>query len=153
MSRWFNASLLAMLALLVSAPLAVAAEECPKTSFPAIQAEVMCLICGTPLENAGGPQAENQRDFIRERVDECQSKEQIKTALVDEYGPRVLAVPSKSGFDLAAWIVPIIVLTAALIGIVAGAISWRRSRRDEPAVAESTVVDEALDADIRKYDL
>ena len=152
MSRFARALAIASIALLLAAPVA-AAEDCPKTSLPAIQPEVMCLICGTPLENAGGPQAENQRDFIRERVDECQSKEQIKAALVDEYGPRVLAVPAKSGFDLAAWVVPIIVLIAALVGVTAGAISWSRSRREEPAAGVSGVADEALDADIRKYDL
>lgn len=144
---------LTLLALVVAVPSAQAAENCPKTSLPAIQAEVMCPICGTPLENAGGPQAENQRDFIRERVDQCQSKDEIKAELVAEYGPRVLAVPAKSGFDLAAWIVPIIVLLAALIGIVAGAIGWSRARRDEPVVEGADTRDEALDADIRRYDL
>lgn len=144
---------LTLLVLVVAVPGAQAAENCPKTSLPAIQAEVMCPICGTPLENAGGPQAENQRDFIRERVDQCQSKDEIKAELVAEYGPRVLAVPAKSGFDLAAWVVPIIVLLAALIGIVAGAVGWSRARREEPVVEAADARDEALDADIRKYDL
>lgn len=145
---------LAVLALLVGVPAAQAAENCPKTSLPAIQAEVMCPICGTPLENAGGPQAENERDFIRERVDQCESKEEIKAALVAEYGPRVLAVPAKSGFDLAAWLVPIIVLIAALTGIVAGAVAWSRARQDDEVTADdASPGGEALDADIRKYDL
>ena len=71
---------LGALALLLAAPVAQAA--CPQTSLPEIQDEVMCMICGVPLENANGPSAEDQRTFIRERVEKCESKEQIKAALV-----------------------------------------------------------------------
>ena len=58
----------------------------------------MCVICGVPLINAGGPQSEDERDFIRERVEQCESKEQIKAALVDEYGDGVLAVAEEEWF-------------------------------------------------------
>lgn len=157
MSRWIGslATLaLAAFALLLAAPIAYA-ETCQKTSLPAIQEEVMCVICGVPLVNAGGPQAEDQRNFIRERVEKCESKEQIKAALVDEYGPRVLAVPAKSGFDLAAYLVPVIVLLIALGGILLGAISWKRSRELEPATPTLDGDDQsrALDEDMRRYDL
>ncbi len=155
-ARILAALVLSLLALLLAAPLAWA-ESCPKTSLPAIQEEVMCLICGVPLVNAGGPQAEDQRDFIRARVDQCESKAQIKAALVDEYGPRVLAVPSKSGFDLAAYLVPIIVLGLALGAIIFGAIGWRRSREVDAAQQELSdrpaEADSRLDDDIEKYDL
>lgn len=157
MSRWtrsLSVLVLTAAALLMVAPLAYA-ETCQKTSLPAIQEEVMCVICGVPLVNAGGPQAEDQRNFIRERVEKCESKAQIKAALVDEYGPRVLAVPAKSGFDLAAYLVPVIVLLVALGGIIFGAIGWKRSREFE---GEAAVLDEgdesrALDEDMRRYDL
>ena len=75
-------TLLAVICALIFAPAAEAA--CPKTSLPAIQEEVMCLICGVPLVNAGGPQAEDERDFIRGLVNQCKSKDQVIAALVDE---------------------------------------------------------------------
>lgn len=144
---------LAVFAILLAAPVAYA-ESCQKTSLPAIQEEVMCVICGVPLVNAGGPQAEDQRNFIRARVEKCESKDQIKAALIDEYGPRVLAVPAKSGFDLAAYLVPILVLLIALGGIIFGAIGWRRSRESEAPSADPNGSDSsALDEDMRRYDL
>ena len=144
---------LGMLALLLTTPVAQA-ETCPKTSLPAIQDEVMCPICGVPLGNANGPSAEDQRTFIRERVDKCESTDQIKAALVAEYGDRVLAVPAKSGFDLTAWLVPIIVLIAAFAGIAIGAVQWRRSRGGEPLPEGASGPDSAeLDADLQRYDL
>jgi len=149
--RGATIAVLAVLAMMLTAPAAEAA--CPKTSLIAIQDEVMCVICGVPLVNAGGPQAEDLRNFIRERADKCESKEQIKTALVEEYGDAVLAVPRKSGFDLTAWIVPLVALLAALTAIVLGALRWSRARADGPTETRSGESSEALERDIQKYDL
>jgi cytochrome c-type biogenesis protein CcmH len=70
------------------------------------------------------------RAFIRARIAAGDSKQEIKNELVAQFGPRVLAVPEKRGFDLIAWVLPI---GGALIaaGIVAFA-AWRWSRAPEP---------------------
>jgi cytochrome c-type biogenesis protein CcmH/NrfF len=144
--------LLTLLLLAVAAPVASAAS-CPKTSLLEIQDEVMCVICGVPLVNAGGPQSDDQRDFIRRRADRCESKEEIKAALVAEYGEAVLAVPQKSGFDLTAWLVPIAALLLALVAGLVGARRWARTKRvGEPETAGEGVTGE-LDRDLQRYDL
>jgi cytochrome c-type biogenesis protein CcmH len=121
----------ALLALALAAP--AAAET--RASLPDIEDEVMCPICGTLLQLSDAPQAERERAFIRARIDQGQSKEEIKDALVDEYGPEVLATPESSGFDLSAWIVPALGLLLAAIALgLGGRRLWRRGRRpaDEP---------------------
>jgi cytochrome c-type biogenesis protein CcmH len=147
-------AVLAMLAAMLMAPIAEAAT-CPKTSLPAIQEDVMCLICGVPLVNAGGPQAEDERNFIRGLVDKCKSKDEIIAALVDEYGQGVLATPKKSGFDLSAYLVPIIVGAIAVVALGIGALRWRNAKKDEPDADDSgePVVSAELDADLQRYDL
>ena len=91
---------------MLALPAAAAAQE-PQTSLPDIEDEVMCPICGVTLELATeAPQAIQEREFIRERIAEGQTKDEIKDALVAEFGPEVLAVPEAKGFDLAAWLVP-----------------------------------------------
>lgn len=152
MARALSCLVLAMIVAVVLAPAAEAAN-CEKTSLLDIQDEVMCVICGVPLINAGGPQSEDQRDFIRERVEQCETKEEIKAALVAEYTTAVLAVPQKSGFDLTAYLVPIFALLAALTAIVIGALGWRRGRGDDEPPTASASEDDALDADLRRYDL
>lgn len=145
---------LASLAVLVCALMAPAAEAaCQKTSLLEIQDEVMCVICGVPLVNAGGPQSDDQREFIRERAARCESKQQIKDALVAEYGPAVLAMPAKRGFDLAAYLVPIGALVIALAAITAGALRWRRSGRGTAADLAASPDADALEDDLRRYDL
>jgi cytochrome c-type biogenesis protein CcmH len=145
----------ALLLAVISAPAAQAA--CPQTSLPAIQDEVMCLICGVPLANAGGPSAEDEREFIRGLANQCKSKEQIKAALVSEYGEGVLAVPPKHGFGLAAYLVPVIAGLAALVAVVFGALSWRRAKGREGDAGTPAEVPAAergsLDEDLRRYDL
>ena len=61
----------------------------------------MCPICGTPLGLASeAPQAQQQRAFIEEQIADCRSKEEIKTALVAQFGEGVLALPGdESGED------------------------------------------------------
>jgi cytochrome c-type biogenesis protein CcmH len=144
--------LLCVCAVIVFAP-AAEAVGCQKTSLLDIQDEVMCVICGVPLINAGGPQSEDERNFIRERAEKCETKDQIKDALVAEYGTAVLATPQKSGFDLTAYLVPIIALVLVLGAIGAGAMRWRSNRGEESASAGSAAENDELDADLRRYDL
>lgn len=102
----------------IAVPVPVTKQGCPKTTLTDIEDEVMCPVCGTPLavvENA--PQAKRERAFIADLIKRCRSKDQVKRALVAEFGPEVLATPSKSGFDLAAWLVPALALLLASGGI------------------------------------
>ena len=53
----------------------------------------MCVVCRTPLAVANGPQADAERRQIRELIAQGKSEQQIKDALVAQYGERVLALP------------------------------------------------------------
>ena len=91
----------------------------------------MCPVCGTLLELSDSPQANRERVFIHKLIAEGRSKQQIKDALVAEYGPAVLATPQASGFDLTAYLVPIIAALVAATALVVGVRRWRRSARPE----------------------
>ena len=144
--------LLALLLALVLAPAAVAAE--PRTTLPDVEDEVMCVECGTALNVSTSPVADREREFIRRRIAEGKSKPEIKAALVDEYGAKVLAVPEGGGFDVAAWLVPGTLCLLALLGIGAVALRWRRPGEPEPAAEGELDPDDArrLDADLAAFD-
>lgn len=114
----------------------------------------MCLVCGVPLSLADSPQASRERDFINGLIDRCESTQQIKAALVAQYGPRVLALPKDSGFNVAAYIVPVLALLmgAALAFI---AVRWWSSHgRDrepvEPALNRADA--RRLEAEMARWD-
>lgn len=127
-------------------------------SLPDIEDEVMCPICGTALNLSESPQAERERAFIRRLISEGQSKDEIKNALVLEYGPEVLAIPDTEGFDLTAWIIPGVGIAAGVLGLGFGIGRWRRSTREATAAADGPARLDAsdksrLDSDLARYDL
>jgi cytochrome c-type biogenesis protein CcmH len=145
-------------ALLLTAPLASALPAgCPKTSLADVENEVMCLVCGVPLALADAPQAQRERVFITRMVRQCRSKNQIKSALVAQYGPRVLALPKPSGFRLAAYLVPALAAAAAAAALALAAARWRRHRRAGPRdmIPERPPLDPLqaarIDAELERY--
>ena len=117
-----------VLAALLTAPAVANANPPQRASLSDLEDEVMCLVCGTTLAVSDSPQADRERAFIRALIARGETKSQIKKALVDQYGPRVLATPSDSGFDLAAWIVPGLAVILAAIAIAFAVVRWRRAR-------------------------
>jgi cytochrome c-type biogenesis protein CcmH len=131
----------------------------PQTSLSEISSEVMCPVCGTLLELAESPQAQREKAFVSRLVAEGRGKDEIKDALVAEYGTEVLALPRGSGFDLSAYVVPIVAFVIAVIALVVGVLRWRRAGasrdREEPSspTGPSPEDSERLDADLARYDL
>jgi cytochrome c-type biogenesis protein CcmH len=150
------AASLAFALLALTAPLAGAA---PQTSLSEISSEVMCPVCGTLLELAESPQAQREKAFISRLVAEGRSKGEIKDALVAEYGTEVLALPQGSGFELSAYLVPVIAFLAAVLALGLGVRRWRRTGRGPgpggpPGAAGPSAEDSRrLDADLARYDL
>jgi cytochrome c-type biogenesis protein CcmH len=121
---------LTALVALALAP-AAAAATCPTLSE--LEPQLVCPNCGTTLELSNAPIADRMRAFIRRRIAACDSEGEIKAKLVALFGKGVLAEPSKRGFDLLAWLVPI---GGALVAVgVVGAAAWRWSRRRATASA------------------
>ena len=129
-----RALLTALLALLLLAPAAGAAAA-PRASLTDIEDEVMCLECGTALNVSTSDVANQERDFIADLIAQGKTKSEIKAALVDEYGPRVLAEPEDDGFQLTAWVVPVLAALAALALVVLVARRWRRGGAAAAATA------------------
>lgn len=132
------AALAAMMTALVVAagpPAGALANAQPRTTLPTIEREVMCATCKVPLDIAESPQADRERAFIQSLIDQGQTEAQIKQALVAQYGPAVLALPSQHGFDLAAYLVPLAVVGGLIVALVALLPRWRRRARAQGASA------------------
>ncbi|WDT94233.1 cytochrome c-type biogenesis protein CcmH [Thermoleophilum album] len=128
-NRFAATAAVAAFVALCAVALTPAALACPKTTLADVEDEVMCPVCGTPLGLATeAPQAERERAFIQRLVDRCYDKQQIKRALVAEFGPRVLAVPPDSGTRVFSYLVPAAGLVCALTALAAGVARWRRAR-------------------------
>lgn len=157
MSRRLLVPALAVLAAaLLAAPVASAVQ--PRTTLPAMELQLMCVVCRTPLAVANGPQADAERQQVRQLIAQGRSEQQIKDAMVASYGPRVLALPPSSGFDLTVYLVPAAFVLLALAVVAVALPRWRRSARAhaaQPAAAAPLVSDEdmrRLDEDLARHD-
>lgn len=142
---------------LVGAP-ATAIAATPQVTTADIEDEVMCPVCGTLLELAESPQALREKAFVRRLIAEGKSREEIKDTLVAQYGPAVLALPEGSGFDISAYLVPVIAFLAAAVGLLIGVWRWRSRGGDgdggaKPHARPKGEDAERLDADLARYDL
>lgn len=150
-----------LLVLAMAAALALAAPASaatPQTNIADVEDEVMCPICGTLLELAESPQAQRQRVLIKRLIAEGKSKDEIKDALVVQYGRQALALPGGSGFDLSAYLVPVIAFLVAVLALAIGVRRWRRAAKPSgsgPLGREGPQDEDAerLEADLARYDL
>ncbi len=149
------------LVALLLVPAAAAAQECPRTTLADVEDEVMCPVCGTPLGLASeAPQAEREREYIQELIARCKSKDEVKRALVAEFGESVLALPGDQGDDdlgdVLVYAVPAVGIVLASAGIAFAVVRWRRRTRGDrepggPALAGAD--GSRLDDDMDRYDL
>ena len=118
------------LALVVAcAALLAASASAAEPPNPAdLEAELVCPVCETTLDQSNAPVAQRMKLFIRERIAAGDSEQEIKDALVAEFGPGVLATPRKSGFGLIAWILPLTALAAGAVTVAVLVRSWSRRR-------------------------
>ena len=148
----------AAVALVASMALAwpVSATAAARPTLPSIENQVMCVTCKIPLSVAQSPQADRERAFIVELIDQGQSEAQVKRTLVAQYGPAVLALPSTHGFDLLAYLVPALVILALLVLLTVLLSRWRARPGPPdhaPPPALSPEQAEVLDADMARHRL
>ena len=132
------------------------AQDCPKTTLGDIEDEVMCPVCGTPLGLASeAPQAQRERAYIERLIAQCKSKDEVKQALVVEFGDSVLALPGDQGDDdlgdVLVYVVPAVGILLAAVGIAFAVLRWRRPERPGQALAGAEGT--RLEDDMERYDL
>jgi cytochrome c-type biogenesis protein CcmH len=114
------------------------------------------LCSGVRLDACELKACEQMKDIIRIQLAEGQDLETIRTYFVGQYGPQVLGAPPTSGFNLLAWVLPVVVLLGGGLYIV---LRMRAGRSAAPiAVAHSTPSPaegeyaRKLDEELRKYE-
>lgn len=153
-------------ALAATSAVAATPDPAPKTTLPEIEDEVMCPICGTLLSLSAAPAAQRERVFIRRLIRQGKTKDEIKAALVAEYGGQVLAEPEQRGISLWAYILPTVLLVIAAVAVIGSIVRRRRERgeadgpgstdgpRDGPdPPSGSPEDDDRLRQDMARFDL
>jgi cytochrome c-type biogenesis protein CcmH len=95
--------------------------------------------------NFAGPcdTAKAELKEVSEAVANGQSDDQVQQSFVKEYGPTVLIEPPKSGFNLLAWVMPVVLPIFAVLLVWGVAQRWRE--RATPATAGAASIDTPID--------
>ncbi len=133
-----------------AAPSALAADP---PSAAELESELVCPVCETTLDQSNAPVAERMKLYIRERIAAGDTEQEIKDALVAEFGPGVLASTGGGGLGALAWLVPLVALVAGAIVLAVLVRGWSR-RRSSSADATSIdpELDRRLDEELARFD-
>jgi cytochrome c-type biogenesis protein CcmH len=115
-----------------------------------IAGKIACY-CGTcphlVVSTCGCSVADQIKADIQKMIDSGQSEEQILQGYVAKYGQTVLAAPTKTGFNLTAWIIP---FAAFFIGGVL-LVTYLKKQQKLPQPTPSKKADQADEEEDSHY--
>ncbi len=124
---------IAPFALIVIALLLCSAPAHAQTPTPnevnAVARELWCPLCnGVRLDNCELQACVQMKEVIAEKLTVGESTESIKSYFVTQYGDVVLGEPSREGFNLIAWLFPILAAVVGLGWVAYLVMTWQKRR-------------------------
>ncbi|MDA8210305.1 MAG: cytochrome c-type biogenesis protein CcmH [Clostridia bacterium] len=125
-----------------------------------VQASLICPACldeRMTVAACNDSTAEQIRQDIQQKLAAGQTKEQIIAGYVAQYGDIILAVPAKKGFNLMAWVMPVVATIGGTVLVYYAVTKWARNHSGRRLTVNSTslIIDsedeERLKEEIRKY--
>jgi cytochrome c-type biogenesis protein CcmH len=113
-----------------------------RARFEKVGHELMCT-CGCQqvlleCNHVGCQVSDGMRNKVQAGVASGKSNEAILASFVEEYGPTVLAAPTKTGFNRVAWIMPPIVFALGITAAIYFVRRWQHRFVAAKAPAIST---------------
>jgi len=146
----------ALLFILLVTGLSFAQTE-PAMEQRALQTEIQSALacycgCGMTIQGClGGMICSESKTISREVAAHLQNgegKPEVLQAMVAQYGERILAAPTKEGFNLTAWILPFVALVIGGLIVARVILNWKKQT---PAQAAAGVVPKPETAPADKY--
>ncbi len=137
--------------LLIVAFLSVPAVTAYAATVEDVANQLICQCgCTQVLSKCAEPVCstrEEMKGLISEKLNQGQTQQAIIQSFVDRYGEKVLASPSKTGFNLTVWLAPI---AAILLGGVVIYASVKKMLRHGKQTVEITAPPEKEDEAYRR---
>lgn len=137
--------------LVVVAAVVVAGSPTPKEGVSqerlfALSSRLKCLQCvGESVAASQAPLAVKFRDEIDTQMRRGRTDDEILNFFAQRYGQEVLLTPPSSGLGALVWIVPVVVVAAAALGLWSLFRRWGAERGSSVASeADRALVDDAL---------
>lgn len=141
-TSWAKA--LQAIALVVAVTLSMGASN-DSARFQDLSHRLMCT-CGCAqmlgeCNQMGCAESARAKAELTAAIASGKTEQQILDTFAAKYGATVLAAPTTKGFDLVAWIAPIAVFAAALMGTILLVRRWSVGRTQLPAALANPEID------------
>ena len=117
-----------------------AQEESLQKTARELYALIMCPICsGQTIGQSNTETSAQMRGLVLKKLRQGETKEEVLQYFASKYGERVLAEPTKGGFNRMLWLLPfvIVVVAVAVISLLMRRWSTRASMETEPRFDEN----------------
>jgi cytochrome c-type biogenesis protein CcmH len=119
-----------------------------------IDRSLICPICpGETIDQSQTVLAKQMRTIVREKLAAGETRQDILDFFVGRYNEDVLAAPSKSGFNLVVWGIPVLGIAAAMAALALILRGMRRNTGGTGKSAGSTEVEAGLEPYVARVDL
>jgi len=113
----------------------------PQTTASEIKKSLVCSCdCSMTVEVCEGSMACETAEKLaleaQQLADRGWEHKAVLSAFVDKYGERILAAPTKTGFNLTAWLLPFAVIFLSGFGIVVALRRWVGRQQSVPINTE-----------------
>jgi cytochrome c-type biogenesis protein CcmH len=124
----------------------VVVDSALEANTRAVAAQLRCPVCqGLSIQDSPSPLAQEMKGVVREQLRAGRTPEQVKAYFVSKYGEWILLEPEPRGFNLAVYLLPLVMLVAGAILIFFLARKWSRSGTATAKVPE----EEELEPELR----
>jgi cytochrome c-type biogenesis protein CcmH len=120
-----------------------------------LESELVCPVCETTLDQSNAPIAQRMKAVIRARIAAGDSEQEIKDALVAQFGTKVLAEPPGGGFGLLAWLLPLGALLGGALVVALLIRTWSRRRPPRPEPPDERLdpqLERLVDDELARFD-
>ena len=120
---------LLVLALLLGSSQALS-DSVVEARTKALASELRCPVCqGLSIQDSPSPVAQKMRDVISSQVRAGKTDQEVRDYFVAKYDEWILLEPKASGFNLAVYLLPIVMLLGGVVFVVYLSRKWSHGAR------------------------
>ena len=103
----------------------------------AVASQLRCPVCqGLSIQDSPSELAQSMRAVVRDQLAAGRTPDEVKAYYVSKYGEWILLSPRPSGFNLVAYLLPVVIVLGGGLIIALAVRRWTGGSRDTPPVAD-----------------
>jgi len=112
----------------------VATDSVLEARTSAVAAQLRCPVCqGLSIQDSPSELAQQMRSVARDQLAAGRTPDEVKGYFVSKYGEWILLAPKARGFNLVAYVLPVLAIVGGGVGIVLAVRRWTAGAGGIPA--------------------